>query len=72
MNSLKTIFSRITTNSQAIGALADIGISITDQAGDIRNVSDIISELAGKWDTLSSAEQQNTAVRVAGTNQLSR
>lgn len=71
-NSLKTIFSRITTNSQAIGALADIGISITDQAGDIRNVSDIISELAGKWDTLSSAEQQNTAVRVAGTNQLSR
>lgn len=71
-NSLKTIFSRITTNSMATGALNDIGISITDSAGEIRDVSDIIGELAARWDTLSRAEQQNTAVRVAGTNQLSR
>lgn len=71
-NSLKTIFSRMTTNSMAIGALNDIGISINDQAGNVRAVSDIIADLADKWDSLTESERQNTAVRVAGTNQLSR
>jgi murein DD-endopeptidase MepM/ murein hydrolase activator NlpD len=71
-NSLKTIFSRITTNSQAIGALADIGINIEDSAGKVKDVSAIIGEIAGKWNELSDAERQNTSVKVAGTNQLSR
>ena len=71
-NSLKTIFSRITTNSQAIGALADIGINIEDSAGKVKDVSAIIGEIAGKWNTLTDAERQNTSVKVAGVNQLSR
>jgi len=71
-NSLKTIMSRITTNQQAIGALADIGINIESSSGVMKDVSDIITELAGKWKDLTAAEQQNTAVKVAGTNQLSR
>lgn len=64
--------SRITTNSQAINALADIGINIKNSSGGIREVSDIISELAGKWESLSDMEKQNTSIKVAGTNQLSR
>lgn len=71
-NSLKTIFSRITTNSSAIGALNDIGISIEDIEGKVKPVSSIIQEIAGKWNQLSDAERQNTAVKVAGTYQLSR
>lgn len=71
-NSLKTIFSRITTNSSAIGALNDIGISIEDMEGKVKPVSSIIQEIAGKWNQLSDAERQNTAVKVAGTYQLSR
>lgn len=71
-NSLKTIFSRITTNSSAIGALNDIGISINDIEGNVKPVSKIIGEIAGKWDSLSDAERQNTSVKVAGVYQLSR
>lgn len=71
-NSLKTIFARMTTNSSAINALKDIGISITDQAGEVRAVSDIIEELAGKWDNLTKAQQQNTSVGIAGMNQQNR
>lgn len=71
-NSLKTIFARMTTNSSAINALKDVGISITDQAGEVRAVSDIIDELAGKWDNLSKAQQQNTSVGIAGMNQQNR
>lgn len=71
-NSLKTIMSRMTTNSSAIGALNEVGISIKDMEGNVRPVSDIINELAGKWNSLSKAQQQNTSVNVAGIYQLSR
>lgn len=71
-NSLKTIFSRMTTNGDAIKALREIGISVTESSGEMKSASAIISEIAGKWNDLSDAERQNTAVKVAGTNQLSR
>lgn len=71
-NSLKTIMSRITTNSSAIGALNDIGISINDLEGNVRPVTDILGELAGKWSSLSDAQRQSTAVGTAGIYQLSR
>ncbi|WP_283164675.1 phage tail tape measure protein [Lysinibacillus sp. BPa_S21] len=71
-NSLKTIFSRITTNDSAIGALNDINISINDMEGNVKPVSKIIGEIAGKWDKLTDAERQNTSVKVAGVYQLSR
>ncbi|GFN32608.1 phage tail tape measure protein [Paenibacillus xylaniclasticus] len=71
-NSLKTIFSRITTMSEAETALRDVGIAITDISGNVRDVSDILEELAGKWNTLSAAQQQNTGVTLAGRYQLNR
>lgn len=71
-NSLKTIFARITTNSSAINALKDIGISTTDNAGNVREVSDIIGELAGRWNELTDAQRQNTSVGIAGMNQQNR
>jgi TP901 family phage tail tape measure protein len=71
-NSLKTIMSRIMTMPQAATALSDIGISITDMEGQVRPVANVIDELGRKWNTLSSEEQQNTAIKVAGMHQLSR
>lgn len=71
-NSLKTIYSRITTNDSAISALTDIGVSIKDMEGNMRPVQDILDELASRWSTLSTAQQQNTAIGVAGQYQLSR
>ena len=62
----------MTTNSSAIKALEAINISIHDIEGNVRPVSEIIDELAGKWDKLSDGERQMTAVRVAGTQQLTR
>lgn len=71
-NSLKTIYSRITTNDSAISALTEIGVSIKDMEGNMRPVQDILDELASRWGTLSTAQQQNTAIGVAGQYQLSR
>jgi hypothetical protein len=66
MNGLKTIFSRITTMKPAIDALGSVGVSIHDMAGNVRPVSDIIEQLAGKWTGLTDEQRQNTAVSVAG------
>lgn len=47
-------------------------MSINDIEGNVRPVQEILDELSGKWDSLSSAQQQNTAIGVAGQFQLSR
>jgi len=71
-NGLKTIISRITTMSEAETALNGVNISIEDMAGNVRPVSDILGELAGKWTTLSDEQRQNLGVTLAGRYQLSR
>lgn len=71
-NSLKSIYSRITSIPKAIEAMSDIGISIKDSAGDMRSVEGILDDLAGKWDTLSNEQQQNLGLQIAGRFQLSR
>ncbi|GLO66125.1 hypothetical protein MACH08_19090 [Oceanobacillus kimchii] len=71
-NSLKSIYSRITTVGAASESLAAVGINIKDSSGDMRDVNDILSDLAGKWSSLSAEQQQNIGVTVAGRYQLSR
>lgn len=72
-NSLKTIYSRITTMAGAGEALEGVGVAINDMAtGEVRDVSDILGDLALRWDDLSDSERQNIAVSVAGRYQLSR
>ena len=41
-------------------------------SGESKNASELISEVADKWDTLSDSQRRNTAVGVAGIHQLSR
>jgi TP901 family phage tail tape measure protein len=71
-NGLKTIFSRITTMDSAETALNNVGVSIKDMAGSVRPVSDIISDLAGRWTSLTDEQRQNLGVTLAGRHQLTR
>nr|WP_249436074.1 phage tail tape measure protein [Paenibacillus sp. Marseille-Q4541] len=63
---MKTIYSRITTMDKSEGVLKDVGIAMRGINGEVRDVSDILDELAGKWNSLTSEQQQNTAVNLAG------
>ena len=76
MNSLKTIYSRLTTNDDAIEALDEVGVKIKEIGEDgqevNRTATDILSDLAGKWDSLSNVQQQSIGVTIAGRHQLSR
>lgn len=52
--------------SNAAKALSDVGISILDETGDLRSLSDILGELAGKWGKLSKAQQSYLQNYLAG------
>lgn len=65
-NSLKSIYSRITSIGPAIDAMADIGIGIKTQSGEMRDVSDILDDLGAKWKDLSAEQQQNLGLQIAG------
>ncbi len=52
------------------GVLNGVGIAMKNMQGDIRPVSDILNDLAAKWNTLSDAQQQHTAYQLAGQYQL--
>jgi len=71
-NSLRTIFSRITTMSEAEGVLKSVGVSIRGLSGDVKPVQDILTDLQSKWSSLSNEQQQNIGVTVAGRYQLNR
>ena len=78
---LKTIYSRM--GDLAVGAedefgvaLGDVsgkmkqmGIDILDQEGNMRSMGVIIEEVAAKWNTWTSAQQQAAAVALAGKRQ---
>lgn len=66
MNSLKTIFARLTNNSSAISALESIGISIKDVNDQLRPTEDIIDELGKKFNSLNSEQQQTVLNGVGG------
>lgn len=46
--------------------LESIGITMTDSEGQIRDVSDLLDEMAAKWDTLTRNQQNQLSTAVAG------
>ncbi len=82
--SLKTVFARIqdlelgkttedgTTLGQYSQALQQIGISILDTNGNLKDMDLILNEMGAKWETLSKAQQTATAQAVAGVRQYSQ
>lgn len=65
-NSLKTIYSRLTTLDKSESILADVGVQMRELSGETKSATSILDELAGKWSGLSKEQQQNTAVGLAG------
>ncbi len=72
MNSLKSIYSRITSIDGAVDLLDSIGISVKESSGEMRKVEDIIQDLSLQWNDLSAEMQQNLGLQIAGRYQLSR
>lgn len=72
---LRTIYSRITTHKDSIEVLDELGISMRtmgEQGPELRGVSDILEDLAIKWQDMSREQQQNTALAIAGRNRLTQ
>lgn len=51
------------------GTLEKVGISILDTNGDLREMGDVIEEVAGKWNTWTKAQQAAIAQSLAGKRQ---
>jgi hypothetical protein len=63
--------STATDSSNAAKALQSIGVSVLDANGQLRNMQDILGDVATKWDTLSSTEKSYISYMAAGTRQYS-
>lgn len=61
-----------TNINQVTKALAQIGINATTSAGELRNIGEVVSELGGKWNQLTTKEQEYIGTTLAGTYQQSR
>ena len=53
-------------------ALKSVGISLTDTNGEVRDLSNVLDELGGIWDTLNRNQKSYLATAIAGTRQQSR
>lgn len=53
-------------------ALDAVGVAVLDTTGNMRKLDDILDDLAGKWSTLSNAQQTALAQTVAGTRQYTQ
>ena len=81
---LKTIFARIqglklgdtledgTDLNKYSEALQKVGISIFDQAGQLKNMDTILDEMGSKWQTLNKDQQVALAQTVAGVRQYTQ
>ena len=63
------LLSLLTPSNEAEETLKKLGVSITDASGELRSSKDIITDLAGKWDTLTDAQKQQTAAIIFGKDQ---
>ena len=83
-NSLKTLFSRIqglqlgetlddgTTLNKYSTALAQVGISIKDSSGALKDMNSILDEMGTKWHTLAEDQQMALAQTVGGVRQYTQ
>lgn len=72
---LRTIYSRVTTHDKAVESLQTLGIAMHemgDSGPQLRDASDILGDLGGKWADLTAEQQQNTALNIAGRNRMTQ
>lgn len=82
--SFKTLFARLeglslgetledgTTLTKYSKALATVGVNIKDQAGQLKQMDEILDELGAKWEMLSSDQQVALAQTVGGVRQYTQ
>jgi TP901 family phage tail tape measure protein len=68
-NSLKTIFTRL-GRGKVQEVLGGLGISATDEQGQVKNQVQLLKELAAVYDTLSSTQKNYVAEQVGGVFQI--
>lgn len=80
-NSLKTIFARLSSVKQGdtledgvdytkySQALEQVGVSVLDVNGELRNMDSILDDLGARWDTLNNAQKVALAQTVGGVRQ---
>jgi TP901 family phage tail tape measure protein len=83
-NSLRTIYARFAdlklgeVDEDGVGLgevssqLEQLGVTVLDESGNLRNMGDIIEDLMDKWNGLTTAEKQAAAVSLAGKYQYNR
>lgn len=81
---LKTLFARIeglklgetlddgTTLNKYSEALEAVGVNIKDDAGNLKDMDNILDEIGAKWETLSKDQQVALAQTVAGIRQYTQ
>ena len=81
-NSLRTLYSRFADLKMGetledgvdLGTfsseIAEVGVQVLDETGNLRNMGDIIEDLMVKWQDLSSAQQISLGTTLAGRYQL--
>lgn len=81
---LKTLFARIeglnlgetlddgTTLNKYSSALEAVGVNIKNEAGELKNMDDILDEIGAKWDTIGKDQQIALAQTVAGVRQYNQ
>lgn len=83
-SSLKTIYARLgdlqvdgvdefgVSLGKVSQQLEDVGVKVLDESGDMRDMGEIITDLAAKWNTWTAGQKQAVAVAVAGKIQYTR
>lgn len=79
---LKTIYARLgdlklegatdewgTSLGDVSGQLAEVGIQVTKNNGDLREMGEVIEEIGAKWQTWTAAQKQAIAIVMAGKRQ---
>ena len=78
---LKTIYARIgdlkvdgvdefgTTLGEVSSNLAKVGVEVVDTNGEMRDIGQVMEEVAAKWDTWNESQQQAIAISIAGKRQ---
>lgn len=81
---LKTLFARIeglnlgetlddgTTLNKYSSALEAVGVNIKNEAGQLKNMDEILDEIGAKWDTIGKDQQIALAQTVAGVRQYNQ
>ena len=80
-NSLKTIFARLSSVAQGESledgvdltkyskALDQVGVSVLDATGNLRQMNDILDDLGARWNSLNEAQKVALAQTVGGVRQ---